>query len=162
MWRMWVVMVALAPAGCGGNGKGGSDVPVTPPPDARADVRAPTDTAGQCPVIPEGEMCGFYCGQVCQTLTECGVSWAQSCLCDCYSALHCPGETVGHDDAICEDLIGAAKDKGCYDLCLWVGTDQSWGDIWGGECESLLVPDVVEEPPDVVDAGVDGCQFDCP
>jgi len=81
-------------------------------------VDPPPSTCGAPDGLPESPECVGLCQDVCERFAACGGD-AEACLEGCYAAYRCPGETPGHDTAIC---MGARPDGGCEAVCDWVPT----------------------------------------
>ncbi len=64
--------------------------------------------------------CDQLCDVACDRLGVCGIGWSATCLDRCKLAYLCPGETSGHDAAICSGLSGELAALGCTDLCAQI------------------------------------------
>jgi hypothetical protein len=62
------------------------------------------------------EECGALCEEFCVRLSGCGIDWAGECIPRCELEYLCPGESPGHDAAIC-DAERAALSADCDALC---------------------------------------------
>jgi hypothetical protein len=99
---------------------GGSDAR---DPDAEDDSVVTNPSPG-CPEEPEAEECIALCQDHCSALSGCGVDESE-CLEACRDEYRCPGETIGHDNAICS--AERQTDPNCGSLCAWY-------EGLGGEC----------------------------
>jgi hypothetical protein len=87
-----------------------------------------------CGTTPASDVCSSMCRGVCERLIDCGISWGESCLTDCYQAYACPGETLGHDDAICSGKRDELEGLECEAYCE-TSTEANWAAAWGGSCD---------------------------
>lgn len=100
--------------------------------------------------LPESMECVGLCQNVCNRFASCGGSF-DDCLAGCFEAYRCPGETPGHDAAIC---MGAGPDGGCPAVCAWVPTFGGFGT--GPVCAGPVDPPAACAGRDFCDCG-SGC-----
>ncbi len=125
MLRIAALLAALTLAGCfqshgidDGPPIGGRDLGPTAR-DAGPVVVDPPPSTGGCgdpDGTPEAPECEALCNESCRLFAECGGDFGL-CIEGCYAAYACPGETPGHDAAICR---GGGPMEGCDSVCAWV------------------------------------------
>lgn len=93
---------------------------------------------GPCGDEPEAPECRRLCDEACEHFASCGGDFS-ACIDGCYDAYACPGETPGHDAAICGSE--GYSPTSCTETCRWVSDFGGYG-RGGPPC------------PDAVDAGV--------
>ncbi len=111
-------------------------------------VDPPSSGCGAPDGLPESMECVGLCQNVCERFAACGGD-RDVCLEGCFEAYRCPGETPGHDAAIC---MGAGPDGGCAAVCDWVPTFGGFSS-GGPVCEGPI------DPPPTACSGRDYC--DC-
>ena len=140
-----VALVSIALAACGrshrtdeeeGSDAGRRDAAPVPRSDAGPPVTPPVP--GPCGGEPAAPECRRLCDEACAAFAACGGDHAP-CLAGCYDAYACPGETPGHDAAICGST--GFLPRGCDETCAWVAT-------YGGFGEGPSCPDDPEPEPD--------------
>jgi hypothetical protein len=80
--------------------------------------------------------CNALCDNVCQSLSECGITWARDCAALCKLAYLCPGESPGQDAAICTGEDERLSGLTCADLCSAV-TDSGEATAFGVDCDLM-------------------------
>lgn len=133
--------LALFIGGCAMH-HGRDDDAGTSTPDAR--VPLPPGSCGDTPSAPE---CVELCEAACAELDGCGVAHA-TCIDSCYAAFACPGETPGHDAAICG---GLSPGIGCASACAFA---RNWG---GWSSHGIECPAMPPPPPPRRCEGLDFC-----
>lgn len=97
----------------GGTGDGGSA-------DARADGGDDAGAAGECQTVrrPATQTCEDACVVLCDSLSACGSADQGACLIECFLAYGGPGESLGHDIAICDSMRADVEAGSCVSDCL--------------------------------------------
>ena len=120
MPRFTLLLASLTLAACSASHRvertdsGGVDAGPAARPDSGPVM--PMPGCGMEPAVPE---CRRLCDEACEAFAGCGGDF-DACITGCYVAYACPGETPGHDAAICGDE--GFPPRSCDATCAWVET----------------------------------------
>ncbi len=127
--RFLAILAVVSAAACGSGAKDPNRGSVTVCPGALEDAGADDGGdsgagadggAGECIVAqrPKTMECENACESLCDSVSECGLADHGACIVECFRLYAAPGETLGHDRAICDALLEEVQTNSCAGNCV--------------------------------------------